>query len=390
MIHNGEGTHDTIPNPTSSDPLGSIKSDGGDASQYSSCLESEFERYCSATSVMGTPSICSSSLGPSFNDCVETDFGNLEDQTPPISGIDCLDDSFEEKRIDGLEIRGLDVEVGLGFDGGEVERGDDGGSSRYGYSEDDGSMYGCGSDDENRKNLYFRKNVLPGEEGKVGDANPLIMSSSVAFGSEDWDDFELETRGSSTSVALTVAPVGETEIGKGLIEEHAGIRDSAAGGSGESLNSGTVVPFGAQNSVVDQIEDVRDILVANCQVQGGHELAKDDQGTSIVPVGFPGYCEPQEEDVKDISFICNQVQGLGVDFTYHHMDDLNPSVKTGEVVCPDDNVTLENEEAGNLKVEADPFSDTTNQLCSFPAEYAENASAEFIAGPKTKFNSVNA
>ncbi|KAJ6688188.1 hypothetical protein OIU74_016823 [Salix koriyanagi] len=140
MIHNGEGTHDTIPNPTSSDPLGSIKSDGGDASQYSSCLESEFERYCSATSVMGTPSICSSSLGPSFNDCVETDFGSLKS----------LDDSFEEKRIDGLEIRGnemdsrresgrlgigneendgclsgLDVEVGLGFDGGEVERGDD-------------------------------------------------------------------------------------------------------------------------------------------------------------------------------------------------------------------------------------------------------------------------
>ncbi|KAJ6411779.1 hypothetical protein OIU84_008373 [Salix udensis] len=486
MIHNGEGTHDTIPNPTSSDPFGSIKSDGGDASQYSSCLESEFERYCSATSVMGTPSICSSSLGPSFNDCVETDFGslkslgnlslgsksfhfgfddnrNLEDQKHPISGIDCLDDSFEEKRIDGLEIRGnemdsrresgrlgigneendgclsgLDVEVGLGFDGGEVERGDDGGSSRYGYSEDDGSMYGCGSDDENRKNLYFRKNVLPGEEGKVGDANPLIMSSSVAFGSEDWDDFELETRGgigasftsdkfqqpelgqetdgnffSSTSVALTVAPVGETEIGKGLIEEHAGIRDSAAGGSGESLNSGTVVPFGAQNSVVDQMEDVRDILVANCQVQGGHELAKDDQGTSIVPVGFPGYCEPQEEDVQDISFNCIQVQGandtterykncpvsnvfeveqeplvekspigLGVDFTYHHMDDLNPSVKPGEVVCPDDNVTLENEEAGNLKVEADAFSDTTNQLCSFPAEYSENASAEFIADQK--------
>ncbi|KAJ6688187.1 PLECKSTRIN HOMOLOGY DOMAIN CONTAINING PROTEIN [Salix koriyanagi] len=273
-------------------------------------------------------------------------------------------------------------------------------------------MYGCGSDDENRKNLYFRKNVLPDEEGKVGDANPLIMSSSVAFGSEDWDDFELETRGGigasftsdkfqqpepgSTSVALTVAPVGETEIGKGLIEEHAGIRDSAAGGSGESLNSGTVVPFGAQNSVVDHIEDVRDILVANCQVQGGHELAKDDQGTSIVPVGFPGYCEPQEEDVKDISFNCNQVQGandtterykncpvsnvfevdqeplvekspigLGVDFTYHRMDDLNPSVKPGEVVCPDDNVTLENEEAGNLKT-----------------EYSENASAEFIADQK--------
>ena len=492
MIHNGEGTHDTIPRPTSSDPFGSIKPDGGDASpasasQHSSCGESEFERYCSATSVMGTPSICSGSFGPSFNDCIKSDveslksldnfslgpksfhFGfddnrNLEDQKLSNSVIDCLDSSFEENGIDGLEIRGsemdskresvrlgiengendgcssgLDVEVGLGFDGGEVERGEDGGSSRYGYSEDDDSMYGCGSDDENRKNLNFRKTVLLGEKGKVGDANPLIMSSSVAFGSEDWDDFELETRGgigasftldkfqqpeqgqetdgnffSSTSVALTVAPVvGETEIGKGLMEEHAGIRDSAADGSGEKLNSVTKVPFGVQNSVVDQVEDVRDIPVASCQVQGGHELAKDDKGTSIVPVGFPGYCEPQEEDVINISFNCNQVQGandttelykncpvssvfeveqeplvekspigLGMDFTDHHVDDLNPSVKSGEVVCTDDNVTLENEEAGNLKVEADPFSDTTNQLCSRTAEYSENASAEFIVDQK--------
>jgi run domain Beclin-1 interacting cysteine-rich containing protein len=71
-----------------------------------------------------------------------------------------------------------------------------------------------------------------------------------------------------------------------------------------------------------------------------------------------------------------------MDFTDHHVDDLNPSVKSGEVVCTDDNVTLENEEAGNLKVEADPFSDTTNQLCSRTAEYSENASAEFIVDQK--------
>lgn len=138
MIHNGEGTHDTIPRPTSSDPFGSIKPDGGDASpasasQHSSCGESEFERYFSATSVMGTPSICSGSFGPSFNDCIKSDVGslkssdnfslgpksfhfgfddnrNLEDQKLSNSGIDCLDSSFEENGIDGLEIRGSEMD----------------------------------------------------------------------------------------------------------------------------------------------------------------------------------------------------------------------------------------------------------------------------------------
>ncbi|CAK7328876.1 unnamed protein product [Dovyalis caffra] len=503
MIDNEEGTHDTISGPTSADPLDSVKSDGGDASpsQYSSCGESEFERYCSANSVMGTPSICSSSFGASFNDCIESDIGslksldnfslgpksfhfgfddnrNLEDHKLSNLGIGSLDGSFEENGIGGLETCGessgfgnesysrresvhlgtgngdlggvgsgendgcfsrLDVEAGLGFDGGEVEGGEDGGSSRYGYSEDDDSMYGCGSDDENRKNLYFRRNELLGEEGKVSDENPLNMSSSVAFGSDDWDDFELETRGgigasltldkfqqhdhgretdgkvsSSTFVALTVAPVvGETEIGKDVIEEHAGIGDSVGDGFGEKLNSGTEVPFGVRNSVVDQVEDTRDIPVASRQAQGAHELTEVDKSTSIMPFGFPGHCEAQQEDFRDISFNCNQVQGanqtaelynscpvsdvieveqerlveksligLGLNFTDYHMEGLYPSVKSEEVVCTDDNRSLANEEAGNSEVEADPLSDTTNQLCSCPAEYSENAREESLVVQK--------
>lgn len=82
---------------------------------------------------MGTPSICSGSFGPSFNDCIKSDveslksldnfslgpksfhFGfddnrNLEDQKLSNSVIDCLDSSFEENGIDGLEIRGSEMD----------------------------------------------------------------------------------------------------------------------------------------------------------------------------------------------------------------------------------------------------------------------------------------
>ncbi|KAJ6387002.1 hypothetical protein OIU78_016853 [Salix suchowensis] len=402
----GEGIHDTV--SRGADPFHSINSDGGDAtpSQYSSCGESEFERYCSANSVLGTPSVCSSSCGPSFNDFMESDFGslksldgfgldsnkNFEDKKLLNSVIDRLDGSFEENDTGRLEIcgessnkldtriweigngdlgrvdrgknedclSGLDVEVDLGFDGGE-----DGDSSRYGYSEGDDSICASGSDDEDRKNLYFRGNVLPGEEGKVGGENPLIMSSSVAFGSEDWDDFELQTGGgigaslsldkfqqqeqglandgnlfSSIPVVSTVAPViGEAEIGEDVIEERSGIGNSEGDDLGEKLNSGTEVPFDVRNSIVDVGEDMRDISVVSCQVQGAHELAKDDKITSIMPFSFPGYCERQQEDARDISFNCNQAQG-GNDTTEPYKIEYSENASAKSLVTQKQSSTL--------------------------------------------------
>uniref|UniRef100_A0A6N2LB75 FHA domain-containing protein n=1 Tax=Salix viminalis TaxID=40686 RepID=A0A6N2LB75_SALVM len=373
----GEGDDDTV--SRGRDPFHSINSDGGDAtpSQYSSCGESEFERYCSANSVLGTPSVCSSSCGPSFNDFMESDFGslksldgfgldsnrNFEDKKLLNSVIDRLDGSFEENDTGRLEICGessnkLDTriwEIGNG-DLGRVDRG---------KNEDclnDDSICASGSDDEDRKNLYFRGNVLPGEEGKVGGENRVIMSSSVAFGSEDWDDFELQTGGgigaslsldkfqqqeqglandgnlfSSIPAVSTVAPViGEAEIGEDVIEERSGI------GNGEG-------------------DDLREKLNSVIVSTSAHELAKDDKSTSVMPFSFPDYCERQQEDARDISFNCNQARGgndttelykscpvsdffeveqeplveitprgLGSNFTDPYMQVLNPSVKSEE------------------------------------------------------------
>lgn len=44
------------------------------SSRYSSCGESEFDRYCSANSIMGTPSMCSS-VGPFRG--IESEFGSF-------------------------------------------------------------------------------------------------------------------------------------------------------------------------------------------------------------------------------------------------------------------------------------------------------------------------
>ncbi|PIN20261.1 hypothetical protein CDL12_07053 [Handroanthus impetiginosus] len=55
-------------------------------------------------------------------------------------------------------------------------------------------MFGCGSDDERKIDLYYGKNVLlhGGESGKK--ENQLVMNSAVAFGSYDWNDFVQESR----------------------------------------------------------------------------------------------------------------------------------------------------------------------------------------------------
>ena len=73
---------------------------------------------------------------------------------------------------------------------------------------------------------------------------------------------------------------------------------------------------------------------------------------------------------------------LGLNFTDPYMEGLNPCVKSEEIVCTDDKKALENEEAGNFEVEADPLSDTTNQLHFCAVEYSENASAKSLVTPK--------
>ncbi|PIA61866.1 hypothetical protein AQUCO_00200099v1 [Aquilegia coerulea] len=69
---------------------------------------------------------------------------------------------------------------------------EEGTSSRYEHSDDDGSMFNYGSDGECRMDSYAMTNLHYLQESKSKNENPLLIGSSVAFGANDWDDFMQE------------------------------------------------------------------------------------------------------------------------------------------------------------------------------------------------------
>ncbi|XP_031403547.1 uncharacterized protein LOC116212930 [Punica granatum] len=262
MINGGEGTprgrdadasFGRVASPDLSDAASS-KSDGDEASppsRYSSCGESEFERYCSANSAMGTPSLCSS---VHYTDCLDSEFGSFRssgfgddssldnfslggrfdrsserslkvrfsqgstnsDQVSSNNGTEISlahgesdkaesgipregtlsgagNASFSELSGGGVQFSQLNSQDHLQMVGKEDEEG--GGGQlllRYGHSEDEGSMDNYGSDDDSGKNLPYLRNIQHDQGVKV-EGNPFLMNSSVAFGADDWDDFVQET-----------------------------------------------------------------------------------------------------------------------------------------------------------------------------------------------------
>ncbi|KAL2935959.1 Pleckstrin homology domain-containing family M member 3 [Bienertia sinuspersici] len=256
---------------TSVDELGTgfEKSDGGDvlsplSSQYSSCEESEFDRYCSANSVVGTPSVCSS-MG-FFHDSVESDFGSLNSLEGFIPrkyeghtvSLLSRDSEFGDRLNEGCyelkdEGEGLSSVAGfegkmevLGNNNGELKRvkvfdGEvgkkedlavalknvenvlmqgavaarraaedlldcnhademedercrelDETSSRCDHSEGEDSMFNYGSGDESQSRAYYVRNVGDRCHEDLGCGNSVLMNPSMAFGSNDWEDFELD------------------------------------------------------------------------------------------------------------------------------------------------------------------------------------------------------
>ncbi|XP_021733603.1 uncharacterized protein LOC110700378 isoform X1 [Chenopodium quinoa] len=279
------------------------KSDGGEigdvlspvSSQYSSCGESEFDRYCSANSVMGTPSVCSS-MG-FYHDSLDSDFGSFKslegfslggERVPrKFEGItrsllsresglgDSLSDNFHESKgegeglspvVGGVEGKMVALDKGgtsstscgnMRVLGGEAElkgskvfdgevgkkenlavllksvehallqgvvaarsaaenllddnhademedercREQDESSSRYDHSEGEDSMFNYGSDEGSQHNAYYVRNVVDRSDVDVGCGNSVLMNSSVAFGSNDWDDFELDGLENTTQLS---------------------------------------------------------------------------------------------------------------------------------------------------------------------------------------------
>lgn len=326
-MSDGEGTRENLAKLASSDPVDAPvqKFEAGEAStssssHYSSCGESELDRYCSANSVLGTPSVCSSTA--TFNDgMVDSEFGCLR------SSSFGLGDEFENFTLDGNQKFPSNGRIGLQKDrteeGGDVHslaivrfkndevggssgldtelREEDGNSSRHEHSEGEDSMYNYGTDDECRDNSYHLR------KGEVVNStmheNPLLINSSVAFGSKDWDDFEQEM-GTSDLVSLAL----EMPTASGNVKD----ADDMQG----TVNSLALFPIGFPTSRESQfVEEVKDIPVASYQEHVADEVVGSTEISSIAVVHSERYNEP-EKDVRDISVTPDQRQDVDDDMKY--------------------------------------------------------------------------
>ncbi|XP_060204629.1 uncharacterized protein LOC132632644 [Lycium barbarum] len=98
---------------------------------------------------------------------------------------------------DGLELRGegslegSSLQSGIAAGGAECVRCSDESetSSKYDHSDGEDSMFGGSTNDEKNFDFYYRREVQCSHEENDQNENKLVMSSAVAFGSDDWDDF---------------------------------------------------------------------------------------------------------------------------------------------------------------------------------------------------------
>ncbi|KAJ0578330.1 putative Phox domain, multihem cytochrome, PX domain superfamily [Helianthus annuus] len=350
---NGEGTSETVSlndkftNELSTWKLSDLKLSNdrsNDASpvssRYSSCGESEFDRYCSANSAMGTPSLCSSvgtfhdfgdsdigsvkssrfgdlgslesfSLGGKFENKnslalgklgeysqktgekseqrssvvenemnpydeteMKTSLSDFEDEggvvtwKPEISSrktqSNSTDDETMEKHVVNVRVEersesclGVD-EVNNVFEGET--------SSQLEHSESEGSMYGYGTDNEEMTGLPFRGYGAYSHEKKKSNDNSLVMTSTVAYGSDDWDDYMQETMGNPQDLFV------KDEIPKHNLNE-IGIEDHTS--------KPTVVCESID--VSHEQENVTDIFVVSKQAEDFSQLETEEVSQDVLP-----------------------------------------------------------------------------------------------------------
>ncbi|XP_030495633.2 uncharacterized protein LOC115711434 isoform X1 [Cannabis sativa] len=549
-------------------------SDDGDAcsSRYSSCGESEFDRYCSANSVMGTPSMCSTVTV--FNDFGESEFGssrnlgfgeeesgglenfslggkvengreeikslvgdrkiefcNVNSMNYSSSGLqlyggdefdlgapavnelmswkveegesssaleglaefeddlvkgDCGETSIPKSSFEEIGVAGDDSAEQIctqetnysvsggsgsrisgevekccldpiasgknesGFDGlkpetlcsddiKEREIQDDSASSRNEYSEGEDSMYNYGTDDEDKSGYNYQRNELYRQEAKMKNENPLQINSSVAFGSDDWDDFVQESGGTqktsdlftmsasqnlaennnetkrelldyspATSVGFSIDR--QTEKGKNLTEMPVPSNQAKGDYTLDDIVNNSEGPAHSLN--FSELEDVKDISVASCQVQGSHDLFEVSKSSFTTPPSLSKSHETEQEKASLVSCTIDQVRGVdempnepknsGLDpleenlavktcfsNTNDDMSQKNQNASIVESININDSRILENQALGNSKIKLDHLDDNSAKLSSLSTVPSRNMKSDFFKDykPKTDLSS---
>ncbi|KAF1002183.1 uncharacterized protein LOC141702137 [Apium graveolens] len=385
------------------------------SSRYSSCGESEFDRYCSANSVMGTPSMCSSvgpfrdaesefgsfrsldgfSLGGSFErkfddkkvselskriessdariglerrnglgigrglvrndgavnlnddstgfmdfgvegrageipdlsnaldeglygedgggrvlkwDCATSGVMLSSDNDPVLqkenveadqeavstSGVAVLNgDSHCSTSIDRVDSCLVNTETDTGFDVVNGGRSSDEGeaSSRYEYSEGEDSLFGYGTGDEKQVDSYDKRIIGYPQDKIRENENALRMNSSVAFGSDDWDDYMQET---CANPITSMAP-DDLWVQKQI----------TAGNDTNILHSTYASSNRLQNtSLLVQQEGAINVLTNGNQVQDANELNSDIESystESLLKCGKAGEKYTCTDNYKSVS-----------------------------------------------------------------------------------------
>ncbi|EXB29616.1 Pleckstrin homology domain-containing family M member 3 [Morus notabilis] len=515
---NGEGTGKILSGIAPPDPFDQKSDDDGGAgagdatpSRYSSCGESEFERYCSANSAMGTPSMCSTITV--FNDFPELEFGSgrnlglgfgddggglenfslggkiernreetkrlsddgvdrvvrgqnssvnygssglemyggdelddfgapnvnelmswkVDHKSSPLKGISGFDNGSDkgDSVEDDQEVVGKSSVVQMGTQesngsqvlpevdecgsnpiGGGEERQEDGTSSRDEHSESGDSMYRYGTDDEGKNvDVNYYKNVHYSQEAKTKNENPLLINSSVAFGSDDWDDFEQGSELASVSFIVS-ASENRKEKNVEAEKEVSGFTPLASVGfpstcqieEAKCVNdmpgSRNQVEGGDKLDELEEVEDVKDIPVASYQVQGSSDLFEFTKSSFTTPPVLSKVDEPENEDISPYTEnhvrgdVCNieldpLAEKLPEKTGFNDINDglplVHQKVNTEEAINVTASIVYENLALGNSKIKLDRLGDSsTNQINSRSTVFSGKTRLDLLDDSKPK------
>ncbi|KAM7274498.1 hypothetical protein ACFE04_016364 [Oxalis oulophora] len=394
---------------------------------YSSCGESEFERYCSANSViMGTPSMCSS-IG-TFNDCLDSEFAsfkslgllvdnnnNSSSSSSSSSSLDSFslggnrrllsssnNDCVAEPRVSLGPSTKMIANTRNGLGTYIVKGEDDEGGLEHSEGED--SMYGCGTDDEPQDNVYFKTDV---QEVKRRDENPFSINTSVAFGSNDWDDFELETEGGNLA-SLNWVNIQEQKdslqpetrmdnLNDQLDVSQAPKQVLQTGKSADDSTAGGKSSFSDSDESTTHVKEEPVIALDSYQVQGTDEFLETTRISSEHAISSPEVAGEQVRHAEGITTKCLyddsadgvfemgqdpqmedpfqldvKIEDCGMEKKHQTVDNVKFTSCNGAQVS-------EKQEPRNSRVELDPLSDITmNNLSSCPIGPLQNSYGDVL------------
>ncbi|KAJ9568115.1 hypothetical protein OSB04_004081 [Centaurea solstitialis] len=165
------------------------------------------------------------------------------------------------------------------------ERSDGETSSRLEHSESEGSMYGYGTDNEDLTGLPPRGYSHYSLDKKSNNENTLHMTSTVAYGSNDWDDFMQETMENPHDLFV----MGEIQ---GHNQKEMEVKDTS------------------RNPLSGKQENMKDFHINN-QINVAHDLPTYSKTHSISHIDFMKHGKKEQGQlVEDMAVIAKQAEDV--------------------------------------------------------------------------------